>query len=165
MNPERKTTIKSEEISKTQRKKEAQDLKQLGQELTKFTVQQLQSLPLSDKLITELLEFNRLPNSHGAKKRQLQFIGKLMRANDAEEIRNAIPKLPPKSKKTSSKNNEISIWCDKILQGSNEEINESLIKFPNTERQKLRQFQREFARAKDSRRSTLKTKLIRYLQN
>ena len=163
MNPERKTTTKSEEISKTQRKKEAQDLKQLGQELTKFTVQQLQSLPLSDKLITELLEFNRLPNSHGAKKRQLQFIGKLMRANDAEEIRNAIPKLPPKSKKTSSNNNEISIWCDKILQGSNEEINESLIKFPNTERQKLRQFQREFVRAEESRRTTLKIKLIRYL--
>jgi len=165
MNPERKTTTKSEEISKTQRKKEAQDLKQLGQELTKFTVQQLQSLPLSDKLITELLEFNRLPNSHGAKKRQLQFIGKLMRANDAEEIRNAIPKLPPKSKKTSGKNNEISIWCDKILQGSNEEINESLIKFPNTERQKLRQFQREFVRAEESRRTTLKIKLIRYLLN
>jgi ribosome-associated protein len=83
MNPEKKTTIKLEETSKTQRKKEAQDLKELGKELTKFTAQQLQSLPLSDKLIAELLEFNRLPNSHGAKKRQLQFIGKLMRANDA----------------------------------------------------------------------------------
>jgi ribosome-associated protein len=165
MNPEKKTTIKLEETSKTQRKKEAQDLKELGKELTKFTAQQLQSLPLSDKLIAELLEFNRLPNSHGAKKRQLQFIGKLMRANDALEIRDAIPKLPPKSRKASSKKNEISTWCDKILHGSDGEISESLIKFPNTERQILRQFQREFARAKDSRRSTLKTKLIRYLQN
>ena len=43
MNPEKKTTIKLEETSKTQRKKEAQDLKELGKELTKFTAQQLQS--------------------------------------------------------------------------------------------------------------------------
>ena len=79
--------------SKTQLKKLATELQGLGQQLTTFKTSDLDRLPLSDRLRSAVVEFKRLPNSHGARRRQLQFIGKLMRESDKEKIESAIAKL------------------------------------------------------------------------
>ena len=59
--------------SKTQLKKLATELQGLGQQLTTFKTSDLDRLPLSDRLRSAVVEFKRLPNSHGAKRRQLQL--------------------------------------------------------------------------------------------
>ena len=158
---------KAEPPSKTLRKKEAHALQKLGEELTGYGADQLQQLPLTDKLTTQLLEFKRLPKSHGARKRQLQFIGKLMRDCDYEAITLAISKLQTVSKSDGQQRQLAVDWSEKILNGSdsgNQEINELLSLRPQLDRQKLRQLYRDYSRATDSTQEQVKLKLQHYLQ-
>ena len=71
-------------ISKTQLKKEAMALRELGKDLTSFPTNDLDQLGLNPKLRVAIDDFKRLPNSHGARKRQLQYIGRLIRENGGD---------------------------------------------------------------------------------
>ncbi len=150
--------------SKTQRKKEALALQKLGQQLIAFNSTQLQQLPLSEKLIAALVEFNRLPNSHGARRRQLQFIGRLMRDFDFEAVTKAVTHLQSDNHGTNIQQQETTEWCEKIFQGGDNQITKIIRFYPQLERQKLRQLCREYNSANESQQQKTKSKLQIYLQ-
>jgi len=156
--------LDSELSSKTQRKKEALALQKLGEQLTAFNSTQLRQLPLSEKLIAALVEFKRLPNSHGARRRQLQFIGRLMRDFDIEAVTKAVTHLQSDNRETNIQQQEATEWCEKIFQGGDIQISEILKLHPQLERQKLRQLCREYGRANESQQQKTKSKLQSYLQ-
>lgn len=74
------------EVSKTELKREVAAVKDLGEELTLLSKDQLAQVPMSDKLEAAIKEYKRL-NAHGALRRQMQFIGKIMRTEDIEPIK------------------------------------------------------------------------------
>jgi len=151
----------SELVSKTQRKKEAHALQELGQELTNLESAQLLKLPVTDAVRQAIGEYNRLPKSFGARKRQLQFIGKLMRDCDLEEIRHAMALIElRKSKRAKSPGETIS--QDIVLRGD-DAINDTMRINPNLDRQKLRRLYREFQRSSEDSQSTAVSKLKSYL--
>ena len=79
--------------SRSQRKRESSALQQLGQELTKLPASALSALPLTSSLRAAVETWKTLP-SHEAKRRQLQFIGRLMREEaDADALKNALSAL------------------------------------------------------------------------
>lgn len=65
--------------SKSRRKRDMTALQALGERLTTLTPPNLKKCALPDYLAAAIAEFRRLPNSNGARRRQLQYIGKLMR--------------------------------------------------------------------------------------
>ncbi|MDH3948291.1 MAG: DUF615 domain-containing protein, partial [Gammaproteobacteria bacterium] len=65
-------------ISKTQRKRDAHALQELGESLVKLNKSALEQIPLPADLHAAIAEAQRL-HQRGALKRQLQYIGKLMR--------------------------------------------------------------------------------------
>ena len=71
--------------SKSQRKRDAHAAQKLGQRLVAMREQELQGLPLDETLLDALAEARRL-TSHGARARQFQYIGKLMREADVAGI-------------------------------------------------------------------------------
>jgi len=73
--------------SKTQLKKEMLELQDLGETLTQLPQQLLDQCHLPEGLLNAIAEYKRIPNRRGARKRQLQFIGKLMRKVDIEPIK------------------------------------------------------------------------------
>ena len=75
----------SGEKSKSQVKRELHALQDLGERLTAFKPEQLERLPLSDALLKALLEAPK-HKAHAARKRHIQYIGKLMRSQDIEAI-------------------------------------------------------------------------------
>ncbi|HHW77292.1 MAG TPA: DUF615 domain-containing protein [Xanthomonadaceae bacterium] len=76
--------------SKSQRKREATALQDLGAQLVKLTPTQLSRLPLPEDLLVAVRAAQAMPQ-RGAHQRQLQFIGKLMRRiDDPEAIRAAL---------------------------------------------------------------------------
>jgi ribosome-associated protein len=150
--------------SKTQLKQEAEDLQQLGQQLTSYSSTVLRELSLSEALISAIEEFNRLPNSFGARRRQLQFIGKLMRDLDYAAIVTAIDDLEMGHLKKKKKPSVASLLCERILESGDSEINAALEQHPQLERQTMRQLYREHNRASDSGRDKFKIKLKNYLQ-
>ncbi|MCB1824041.1 MAG: DUF615 domain-containing protein [Candidatus Competibacteraceae bacterium] len=79
--------------SKSQRKREATALQDLGEQLVKLTPAQLRRVPLPEDLLAAVRTAQAIPQ-RGAHKRQLQLIGKLMRRlDDPEPIRAALATL------------------------------------------------------------------------
>ena len=75
--------------SKSQRKREALALQDLGETLVTLKPAQLDKMPLPEKLREAVLAARQM-NQRGARKRQLQYIGRLMREIDPEPIRAAL---------------------------------------------------------------------------
>ena len=150
--------------SKTQLKQDATDLQQLGKKLTTYSSTVLRKLSLNKILISAIEEYNRLPNSYGARRRQLQFIGKLMRDLDYDAVTKSISDLENGHLRKKKKPSVVKLLCEAILESGDPEINAALEQYPQLERQTMRQFFREYNRAADSSRGKFKIKLQNYLQ-
>jgi ribosome-associated protein len=75
--------------SKTQRKKASHELQDLGEALVALPADRVDSLPLAESLLDAVREYKRT-RTHEGKRRQMQYIGKLMRGADIEPIRQAV---------------------------------------------------------------------------
>lgn len=75
--------------SKSEKKRQAEHMQDLGKELTELGAETLAKVELPDEILDLIVEFHRL-RSYGAKRRQLQLIGKYMRALDPDAVRTAI---------------------------------------------------------------------------
>ncbi len=78
-----------ERPSKTQRKKASHDLQALGQALVEMPDSRLSVLAMPESLRDAILEYRRT-RSHEGRRRQMQYIGKLMRRTDPEPLREAV---------------------------------------------------------------------------
>lgn len=75
--------------SKTRRKQDAHDVQALGLALAELSADRLASIAMPEALRDAVLEYQRI-RSHEARRRQMQFIGKLMRQADPAPIRDAV---------------------------------------------------------------------------
>lgn len=81
-----------ERPSKSHLKREMHARQDLGKKLAELNNAQLQRLPLDESLRAAIVEMQRL-NGHEARRRQLQYVGKLMRSADADRIQAAYDDL------------------------------------------------------------------------
>jgi len=154
--------------SKTSRKKEMLALQEVGSRLTEFSEAQLDKLTLSDKLRNAIREFRRLPNSHGARRRQLQYIGRLMRDLQLDEIEKEIEQMMQPPRETAKKVGLLENYCEQILHDGDAAINVLLKEHPHLERQALRKFYLDYNKSQktgnESDSITINSKLKSYLQ-
>ena len=73
-------------MSKTRRKAEMHDLQSLGEALVRLPAARLAELGLPERL-ADAIEQARAISKHEARRRQMQFIGRLMRDVDPDPIR------------------------------------------------------------------------------
>jgi len=71
--------------SKTQKKKEALALQKLGEKLVTLSTEQLEDIDMPEDLYNAVREAKAI-SSHGARRRQMQYIGTLMRRIDPAPI-------------------------------------------------------------------------------
>ncbi len=81
-----------ERPSKTRRKAASHDLQALGAALLEMSDEHVGALGLDEPLL-DALRTHRKIRSHEARRRQMQLIGKLMRAADVEPIRHAVGEM------------------------------------------------------------------------
>lgn len=101
--------------SKTQRKKEMQSLQDLGEELTELSTDQIAGLDLPDNLRGALLEAKRI-SKRGAIRRQLQYVGRLMRDVDAAPIRAQLDALKGLSAEHTARLHAAERWRERLLE-------------------------------------------------
>lgn len=106
--------MQPESVSKTQRKREMHALQALGAALVELPSSQLEVLPLPEELAAAVREVHRIPG-HEARRRQLQYIGRLMREIDAEPIRAALEDLKGHSNAARARHRRIEQWRDRLL--------------------------------------------------
>jgi ribosomal 50S subunit-associated protein YjgA (DUF615 family) len=86
----RKISIMDTEYkSRTQKKNEDRALQRLGEQLVTLPFGQLKTMELPEELLTAI-EFMRTIKSRGARRRQIQYIGSLMRHIDPQPIETAL---------------------------------------------------------------------------
>jgi len=88
--------------SKTQRKREVESLQAMGAELVLLSRETLESFDLPTELAEAVVEAKKI-KQHSALRRQLQFIGKVMRNIDPEPIRQRLQDL----KKTEQEKRQV----------------------------------------------------------
>ena len=78
--------------SRTRKKNEDRALQRLGEQLVALPSVQLETVGLTDELL-EAIEFARKIKKHGARRRQIQYIGALMRHIDPQPIETALERI------------------------------------------------------------------------
>ena len=150
--------------SKTRRKKEMTALQDLGRELTSLNKKQLAKLPIDPDLAAALAEFDRLPNKHEARRRQLQFIGKLMRKSDHETIRGELQRMREPDPVEVRRGQEIERWLQTLTENGETAVNDFVEQYPAAERQHLRQLLRNMENADPESIAPHRRRLLDYIK-
>lgn len=148
-----------EKPSKSQRKRDMIALQKLGETLVSLSNTELDKIPLSEALSEAISEARRL-KSHEAKRRQMQYIGRLMRDIDSKPIEDALANIQLKAQLGKAHFHQIERWRDKLKASGDEQLQEFLNQFPTVDHQHLRQLIRNAKQEK----SGADTELFRYLR-
>ncbi len=150
--------------SKTQRKNEAEALQKLGEKLVKLSNQQLGDIDMPVE-IREAVEVARTLKSHGARRRQMQYIGNLMRKIDPESIQEAISDIEEGGYRKAQAFKETEKWRDELIAGNKELMKEILDTYPAADRQQLSQLIRNAIKEKEKNKPPKSSRvLFRYLR-
>jgi ribosome-associated protein len=108
------TRVSDEPVSKTRRKREMHELQSLGAALVALPETQLHEMQLGSELLEALLQARRI-RSHEAKRRQLQYIGRLMRELDPEPIRARLAALEGSSAQAAAAHRRLEALRERLL--------------------------------------------------
>ncbi|MFT3804519.1 MAG: ribosome biogenesis factor YjgA [Burkholderiaceae bacterium] len=110
-------------------------LQSLGEDLVALPPHRLASVPLDERL-REAVEMAQRTKSREGRRRQLQFVGKLMRGVDPQPIRHALDLLSGDSRAATALMHQAEHWRTRLLEEP-EAIAEWLRDHPQTERDAL----------------------------
>ncbi|CAM2732361.1 ribosome biogenesis factor YjgA [Legionella worsleiensis] len=127
-----------EQVSKSQKKREADFLQKTGVKFIELSVAKLDTLPLTDNLRKAIMDA-KLIKSHGAKRRQAQLIGKLMRAADYEAILEAYEQILEEDSAITANFHEIEQWRNKLIHEGKDALTEFVNQYHPQDVQHLRQ--------------------------
>lgn len=132
------------EISKTDLKRESAELQKLGEELLTLRADLMAKLDLSDKLRDALNDAKRITNFEG-KRRQMQFIGKLMRLlppDTIEAVRAALAEQRAPSARETALLHAAEQWRERLI-ADDDAVAQWINTFPDTDTQQLRALVRQ----------------------
>jgi ribosome-associated protein len=149
--------------SKTALKREAQRLQELGRRISGLSSEQFMTLDLSPQLAQAVRDYQRFP-SHGAKKRQLQFLGKLLRKTDVSVIEAHLADIEGQSAQSVYEFSQLEQWREALLDNPSS-ITEFIATYPQVDRQQLRQLVKKANTTKsDTEQKAASRKLFRFLR-
>ena len=102
-------------ISKSQLRRDALEVKALAARLIAMNPSTLGRLPLDETVRAAIVEGRRI-RSHVARKRQLQFVAKLLRREELEPIAAALASLDDDARRTTVRQHRCEEWRDRLLE-------------------------------------------------
>ena len=112
------------------------ELQALGAALAELSESQLKEMRLGEDLLEALLEAKRI-RSHEAKRRQMQYIGRLMREVDPAPIRSRLAELEGSSAQATARHRRLETWRERLL-GDDEALTAFAAEHPGADLQALR---------------------------
>ena len=106
--------VQADRPSKTRRKAEMDELQALGEALVRVDPRRLTDLDLPERLLEAIGETRRI-TQHEARRRQLQFIGRLMREVDASSIRARLAEWNDAPNREKARLHAIERWRERLL--------------------------------------------------
>lgn len=127
--------------SKTQRKQQMEELQALGEELVALSFDRIKKIDIPDELRDAVREAQRMTRHDEAKRRQMQYIGKLMRNVEVEPIRAALALVRGESAGETAKLHRLERLRSELL--ADEKVAGEIAKlYPAVDLQHLRSLRR-----------------------
>lgn len=165
MNPHDDEFDNDELPSKSQLKREMHALQDLGKELTELSQSQLLSLELPEEVLSAVQEMHRI-RQREARRRHMQFIGKVMRKVDAEQIAKQLESLRAKHSLNVQMQHQVESWRDQLIEGEQNTLQQFISDYPEVDIQHLRQLIRMAQKEKSQNKAPAHArKLFRYLRD
>lgn len=151
-------------ISKSQIKREMEALQQLGKKLIDLKPAQLKKMPVGEDLARAIKESYNITQRE-ARRRHLQFIGKLMRSEDSEAIQYALDEFDSGSQRFAQELHQLEVWRERFIAEGNNALSEFIELYHSTDVQHLRQLIRNAQKDADNKKNTgAAKKLFQYIR-
>lgn len=125
-------------LSKTQIKKQMNDRQDLGFELTRLSEETLKKIDLPEDLLNAIQDYKKI-TSNSALKRQVQYIGRLMRDVDVEPIETFLLRLSGKDNAYKAFLQRVERWRDMLIE-NDQALSKFIEEFPQADIGQLRTF-------------------------
>ncbi|MCU1789973.1 ribosome-associated protein [Pectobacterium polaris] len=133
-------------VSKSEIKRDAEALKDLGAELVELGKNALEKIPLDDDLRAAVELAQRIKKE--GRRRQLQLIGKMLRARDPEPIQTALDKLNNRHNQQVALFHKLEQLRDRLIEEGDDVVPDILALYPHADRQQLRSLVRNAQKEK-----------------
>ncbi len=144
--------------SKTKRKQEMTNLQKLGVEIVALKKSQIEQLDLPEQLLDAVMEAKRLKQFE-AIRRQMQFIGKIMRGIDAAPIQHQIDAWNGVNHQETVRLHQLELWRDRLIAEDNA-LSEYLNAHPGCDAQQLRTLIRNARKENAAQRPPASTRAL-----
>lgn len=151
--------------SKSQLKRDAQGLQSLGQQVAELSDARLAATEMPEPLREAILEYRRT-RSHEGRRRQLQYVGKLMRTADEAVLREAVAAAQLGSARETLALHEAERWRNELL-ADDEALTRWMQQYPDTDAQQLRSLVRAARRdavAPEARQPRSQRELFQFIK-
>ena len=152
--------------SKTRRKKDMHALQELGEKLTTLPQALLDKCNLPPELLAALDELKRIPERRGARKRHMQFIGKVMRDVDVEPILKVLDEEGQQAELDKRRFRRLEAIREQLLAGDTATLDALITANPGMDIQYVRQLIRQAGKeAAENKPPAASRKLFACLRN
>jgi len=151
--------------SKSEMKRRMTALQTIGESLVALSEKQLAQIPIADERLLLAIQETRRIKSNNARRRHMQFIGKLMRDIDPEPISSALGAMRTQKAALNDAFHALELLRDEVLEAGPQGVELVMARWSSADRQQLRQLvlqhQREIKLQKPPAASR---KLFKYLR-
>lgn len=153
-----------EEKSKSQLKREINELKELGRTLVEMPLRDLKKIDIPDNIYEAVIDAQDM--SKGALKRQIGFIGGLIAKSDYEALQQSLTKFQQAHLGEVQRFHQFEQWRDRLIAGDGDAYGELKAQYEEFDIQHARQLARNAKREADSNKAPKSARLLfKYLQS
>ena len=124
-------------VSKTELKKDSKKIQTFGKKISELSSEEISSFNFPDIILKAIKDCKSI-KSNVAKKRQVQYLGKLLREIDLSEAYLRMDQINSNSQLEVRNNHRVEIWRERLIQDKNA-LTELIGLCPDIDRQKIRQ--------------------------
>jgi len=160
------TTLHDDDLppSKSQLKRDAQEIRDLGEAMLHLSKTDLAKIPLPDNILDAIQVAKKTPQ-RGALKRQIQLIGKLLRQTELESIKLAYYRVINHYQDDVEQHHTLENWRERLINEGDKALSELLDQYPSADRQHIRQLIRSAQKEKQNNKPPKSYReLFRYLR-
>ena len=145
--------------SKSQLKREMHELQALGERFIAMKPEERARFPLSDDLLRAIDETDRI-RAREARRRHMQYVGKLMRKEDLEAIQAVFDDIEKAQVQRAHAFLRLEKWRDRRIEEGEDAVEPFLEDYPQADRQALRQLIRNARKEREQNKPPTNAKRL-----
>lgn len=149
--------------SRTKRKKAAEALQKTGEQLLSLTDAQLDKLEIAPELRQAVIDA-RTMTRHGARRRQLQYIGALMRREDGHLLQQQLMAVAQQKSSEARHFKQVELWRDELKAGNEQRLAWLIERFPGMDQDELARLVRDSRQGNTNAARNAGKALFRFLR-